>query len=658
VGSMISSSRFSVESPAMRIPRFWEPEERVGEVWHDFVRGVGTEPYFPEASVSFEEMRASATLLFRALGGPVGGELMPVATDVAASRLSRRACLAHDVDHVVHAQYDGRRLALPASIALFNDAALSRGLYRWLAAISAFLAAPTAPPENALQGDLATLRESLRAERALLATCPGLRPLRAALGDALLAIRPSIDLPPQEAQIEAAIRAFLAQNETAGGPLAAVIRDADAVLSAQRPQEGYRSFRPVAIWPLLVSPRVSEDASHGEDAAAQPGGAAQGSERALRAARRKSDQADRKDSFILHRFESILSMIDFLNLNRSVEDEEEDAARRAAEDLDEVSLARNSNSAKTRLKFHLDLAPRDVDRATLVGETLYPEWDWTAGVYQLAHVRVEERLPEEAPATPLEKPATRRRIAAVKRQFEALRPRRRILRRQPDGFDLDLDEAVRAHCDRIGSGFADDRLSCSIRDDERDLAVSVLFDSSRSTESAVCGRPVIEIAREALVALVGGVEACGDQISVHAFSSLERERVMVERIKNFDESDGETVRRRIMGLTPKFYTRLGAAIRHVSVNLEQRAAARRLLLIITDGKPNDLDHYEGRRGIEDTRRAVMEARRLGQSVFAVTIDARAQECVPYIFGQNGFAMVPDAMRLIEALPALYRHVVA
>jgi nitric oxide reductase NorD protein len=641
----------------MRIPRFWEPEEAVGEVWHDLVRGIGAEPHFPEALVPFEEARGSANLLFRALGGPAGVELLPVATDVAASRLSHRDRLAHDVGHVVHAQYDGRRLALPASIALFEDAALSRRLYRWLAAIAAFLTVPSAPPVNALQKDLATLRESLRAEQALLAACPGLRPLRAALGEALLASRPSIDLPPQEAEIEAAIRAILAQDGTSGGPLAAAIRDADFDLSALGAQEGYKPFRPVALWPLLTPPRASENAPASEDDSERPAGSAQGSEKTLRAARRKAEQADRKDSFILHRFESILSMIDFLNVNRSVDDDEEDNARKAAEDIDEVSLARNSKSAKNRLKFHLDLAPRDVDGAALVGETLYPEWDWTAGAYQPAHVRVEERLPEEAPTAPLEKPATRRRIAAVKRQFEGLRPRRRILRRQPDGFDLDLDEAVRAHCDRIASGLSDDRLHCAVRDDERDLAVSVLFDSSRSTESAVTGRPVIEIAREALVALVGGVEACGDQISVHAFSSLKRERVMVERIKDFDEKDGETVRRRIMGIAPKFYTRLGAAIRHVSAHLGRRAAARRLLLVITDGKPNDLDHYEGRRGIEDTRRAVMEARRHGQAVFAVTIDTHAQDYVPHIFGQNGFAIVPDASRLVEALPAMYRHVV-
>jgi nitric oxide reductase NorD protein len=94
------------------------------------------------------------------------------------------------------------------------------------------------------------------------------------------------------------------------------------------------------------------------------------------------------------------------------------------------------------------------------------------------------------------------------------------VRRQVDGFDLDLDESVRARCDLMASGEFGDRLYAAIRDDERDLAVSVLIDVSRSTESAVTGRPVIDIAREALAALVGGVDACGDAVAVHAFSSL------------------------------------------------------------------------------------------------------------------------------------------
>ena len=116
------------------------------------------------------------------------------------------------------------------------------------------------------------------------------------------------------------------------------------------------------------------------------------------------------------------------------------------------------------------------------------------------------------------------------------------------------------------------------------------------------------------------------------------------------------VEARIGGITPSFYTRLGAAIRHVSANLEERPNSRRLLLIITDGKPNDLDHYEGRHGIEDTRMAVREARRKGQAVHGVVVDQNGQGWVNRIFGTDGFSIVPDANRLTAALPEIYRHI--
>ena len=114
---------------------------------------------------------------------------------------------------------------------------------------------------------------------------------------------------------------------------------------------------------------------------------------------------------------------------------------------------------------------------------------------------------------------------------------------------------------------------------------------------------------------------------------------------------------RIAALKPGFYTRLGAAMRHVSFRLGERPNARKLLLVITDGKPNDLDHYEGRFGIEDTRRAAMEARRRGQAVFCVAIDAQARFYLPHLFGPAGFAIVSRPEKLVAALPAIYRNIV-
>jgi nitric oxide reductase NorD protein len=102
---------------------------------------------------------------------------------------------------------------------------------------------------------------------------------------------------------------------------------------------------------------------------------------------------------------------------------------------------------------------------------------------------------------------------------------------------------------------------------------------------------------------------------------------------------------------------LGAAIRHTSADLALQTRKRRLLLVITDGKPNDLDHYEGRHGIEDTAMAVREARRQGQSVFGVTIDRQAKSWFARMFGQGGFAVIPEPSRLTMALPQIYRQLV-
>ena len=187
-----------------------------------------------------------------------------------------------------------------------------------------------------------------------------------------------------------------------------------------------------------------------------------------------------------------------------------------------------------------------------------------------------------------------------------------MLSRQTEGNEIDLDEFLRAQADRLACGDGSERVYRDARNEERDLAVAVLFDASRSTESAVDGRPVIAVAREALIALAHGLQACGDSVAMYAFSSLRKERVFVDVCKSFDEPFGAKVDARVAALKPGFYTRLGAAMRHASFRLGERSNAKKLLLVITDGKPNDLDHYEGRFGIEDTRHAAQEARRRGR----------------------------------------------
>jgi len=150
----------------------------------------------------------------------------------------------------------------------------------------------------------------------------------------------------------------------------------------------------------------------------------------------------------------------------------------------------------------------------------------------------------------------------------------------------------------------------------------------------------------------------GDPFAVYGFSSIKNKQVRFNLVKNFTEPYGDAVRGRILSIKPGFYTRMGASIRQATQILEQQKSQQRLLLIISDGKPNDIDHYEGRYGIEDTRKAIQEAKHLGLQPFCITIDEEGSDYLPYLFGDQGYAVIKDITRLPSLLPKLYLNLTA
>jgi nitric oxide reductase NorD protein len=630
----------------------WEPEETIGKLWHAYASRLDGTPVHEGARVSLSEVSGRLAVLFRGLGGDGSVEIRAVAEQTSHHRLSWLRRLGTWADRIPRASYDGAVLRLPESLAEFPQREANAALYVWLATAAAGLRGmePVDEPDPLL-ADLAAIDTAREMARRALDVAPGFVALHADLCTATLAMRRLPQLPSVEAAVEARVRAALGEDVVLP-PLPA------------RAPRGYRPFRPVPLWPdLRPLSRSEHTAVENRATEGTPEEAAE-EKTARRARRRKADQADRNDSFILHKFEAILSMTEFLNLNRRVEDDDEDTARKAADDQDEIGLAQVSKAPATRLKLHLDLAPEDVEREAISGKTIYPEWDVRTASYLPAHARVlESRAEADLATSPFrDDPRASARIRAVRRQFEALRPSLVSTPGHPDGDELDTERAVRAQVDLFASGEGSDRVWRQTRPERRDLAVSILLDVSRSTESAIPGhghqgRSVIDIEREALAALAWGLDACGDSFAIQAFSSLKRQRVFVQKIKDFHEPMGADTEARIAALKPGHYTRLGAAMRHASAGLSAQSRKRRLLLVITDGKPNDLDHYEGRHGIEDSRMAVIEARRAGHAVFGITVDRDGKSWFPRIFGQGGFAVIPHPEKLIQTLPMIYRQLV-
>ena len=630
----------------------WEPEETIGKLWHTLASRLDAPEVHEGAAVDLSQVAGRLAVLFRGLGGSPGVELRPVSPELSRHRLGWRRRLVTEAEQIPRASFDGEVLRLPDRLAVFPAREANGALYVWLAAVAAH-AGTRIDEDDPLRADLRALQAARAMVDATLEDAPGLRPLYSELCKGVLHQRDLPGLPPAEAAVEEQVRRMLGDPAPLSDRAEKLLALDDDVTAPR----GYQPFRPLPLWPELRAVGFSE---HNEVESRDTDGPPEESdEKTHRARRRKSDQANRSDSFILHKFEAILSWAEFLNLNRRIDDDDPDNAKKAADDQDEIGLGQISKAPPTRLKLHLDLAPEDVNRERLSGRVLYPEWDVRTGQYLPDHVNVltsDAEIREDAAAFGKD-PATARRIRSVKRQFEALRPGRVMTRGHLDGDQLDIEAAVRSAVDRHANGEGNERIWMQSRPEARDLAVSILLDVSRSTESAVTGRAVIDIEREALAALAWGLNACGDDFAIHAFSSLQRPRVYVQRCKRFDEPMGPLVEQRIASLRPGHYTRLGAAIRHCSADLAGQARKRRLLLVITDGKPNDLDHYEGRHGIEDTCMAVREARRAGQSVFGVTIDKTGKSWFPRMFGQGGFAVIPDPNRLTMALPQIYRQLV-
>ena len=278
----------------------------------------------------------------------------------------------------------------------------------------------------------------------------------------------------------------------------------------------------------------------------------------------------------------------------------------------------------------------------------YPEWDH-AGARYIEHGTTVQMLPP-APGSAAWVEATlarhRSHLDGIRRQFEALRPERVRLRRQSEGEDIDIDACVQGRADLHAGGVLREGLYESRRPGRRSIAVCLLVDASGSTDGFIGdGRRVIDVEREALLLVCMALQGLGEPFCVMSFSGEGPHGVSMRMLKDYTEPYGQEVALRIAGLEPENYTRAGAAIRHATAALMRQGAEHRLLLMLSDGKPNDADRYDGLYGVEDMRQSVSEAVLQGIFPFCLTVDLQAPGYLPQVFGPGHYALLSDPARL-------------
>lgn len=284
---------------------------------------------------------------------------------------------------------------------------------------------------------------------------------------------------------------------------------------------------------------------------------------------------------------------------------------------------------------------------------LYDEWDYRRRHYRKDWCVLAER--DVQPGDPRFVPATLIRYRAeawhLRRSFEALRGEDRRLRGEPWGDEVDLDAAVRAFIEMRSGAELPERLFVRHDRNLRDVAVMFVVDMSGSTKGWIN-----DCEREALVLLAEALEVLGDRYAIYGFSGITRKRCEVYRVKRFGERYGGEVQQRIAGIQPLDYTRMGVALRHLTGILAAQEARTRLMITLSDGKPDDFsDGYRGEYGIEDTRQALLEAKRAGIHSFCITIDREARDYLPRMYGAAHYAVIEDVARLPLKVAEVYRR---
>lgn len=241
-------------------------------------------------------------------------------------------------------------------------------------------------------------------------------------------------------------------------------------------------------------------------------------------------------------------------------------------------------------------------------------------------------------------------IKHLRKTFEAMRDEDRVLNRQPWGDGIDIDALVEAIAEARDGSEMSDRVFTRLHRTDRNIAVIFMVDMSGSTKGWIN-----DAERESLLLLSEALETLGDRYAIYGFSGMARKRCEIYKIKGFEESYDDEIKARISGIQPQDYTRMGFAIRHLTHLLQEVDARTRVLITISDGKPDDYDNYRGQYGIEDTRRALIEARRACIHPYCITIDKEAKDYLPYMYGDAAYTVIDDVSRLPLKVSDIYRR---
>ena len=329
-------------------------------------------------------------------------------------------------------------------------------------------------------------------------------------------------------------------------------------------------------------------------------------------------------------------------------------AREIVEDLGQIPSQYISSAKQAAGKgLAQGNAPPPQEGEPLAGANLFifDEWDYRRAGFRKnwCSLAVKKIIPVAGTfvGNTLEK--YRGHLIRLKHQFEMMRNQERFVRRQKDGDEIDLDALIETLADIKAGLSPSEELYIRLARDKRNISALFLVDMSSSTEGWVN-----TALKEALILMCEALEVLGDTYGIYGFSGMRRTRSELFRIKDLGEPYDDEVKGRIAAIAPQEYTRMGPPIRHLTRLLAESEARIKLLITLSDGKPEDYDDYKGEYAIEDTRHALIEAKAQGVHPFCITIDKQAHAYLPHMYGEVNYICIDEVGKLPNRIPEIYR----
>ena len=288
----------------------------------------------------------------------------------------------------------------------------------------------------------------------------------------------------------------------------------------------------------------------------------------------------------------------------------------------------------------------------------YQEWDYQVQLARPDWATVYERRQAKGDAEDIEKILLEYKPISfrIKQIIDMLQPEGvQRVRNMEDGDEIDLNAAIDAMVAiRMGEQ-PNPRITMRNVIKSRDLAVVLLLDLSESTNELVEGsdKSVLQLTREACALVATAINGIGDPFAIHGFASDGRHDVQYYRFKDFNQKFDDDVKSRLAGMKGGLSTRMGAAMRHAAYHLLKQPERRKLLLLVTDGEPADIDERDPQHLRHDAKKAVEELYTKGVMTYCLTLDPNADNYVKRIFGANNYTVIDHVQRLPEKLPTLF-----